>query len=157
MKSGSTQALIGANVNVNIAKVPLRVYKEAERKGDTGTMERSMGYFTEFSSKAARYTEEASRETLKEQREESRERELEREKALEEKRAEKKAERENDPVTISAETDGSVKNGEAVESNLSAKTEAAAETTEAIPKLYTGSGITVSVDLGQPVLLDTRG
>lgn len=157
MKSGSAQALIGANVNVNIAKVPLRVYKEAERKGDTAAMERSMGYFTDFSSKAARYTQEASRETLKEQREESRERELEREKALEEKRAEKKAERENDPDAVSAETAEAVKNGEAVESGLSVKTEAAAKTTEAIPKMYTSDGAAVSADLGQPVLLDTRG
>lgn len=154
MKAGSAQALIGASASVNTAKIPLRVYKEAERKGDTATMERSMGYFTEFSQKAVRYTEEAARETLKEQREESRERELEREKALEEKRAEKKAE--NDSSAISAETEETAKTTEAAESELSAKTENAPQAAPA-PKIYTGDGAVVFAKSVQPVLLDTRG
>lgn len=160
MKSGSMEGLIGANANVNIAKVPLRVYKEAERKGDTDTMERSMGYFTEFSQKAVRDTERAAEETLKEQREERAEREREAEEALERKIEENRA---ADKVQAEMKTEAQAP-AEAVE-GITEAVPAQPETgssvpTETIPenslRLYTGSGAVQPIT--EPIVrLDARG
>ncbi|MDE7234118.1 MAG: hypothetical protein K2N29_03560 [Ruminiclostridium sp.] len=161
MKSGSMEGLIGANANVNIAKVPLRVYKEAERKGDQATMERSMGYFTEFSQKAVRDTERAAEETLKEQREERVEREREAEEALERKieenRAADKAQAETKPeAQAPAEAVAGI--AEAAPAELEKVTPPVP--TETIPenslRLYTDSGAVQPI--AEPtVRLDVRG
>lgn len=152
MKAGSMEGLIGARANLGIANVPLRVYKEAERKGDTATMERSMGYFTEFSQKAVRYTEKAAAETLKEQREERRDREIEREQALEEKRAETKAAREN--ALEPAETNAA-ENAETAQADEGA-TPATEPTPETVPLVYTDTGKTLPA--AEPtVVLDVKG
>lgn len=159
MKSGSMEGLIGANANVNIAKVPLRVYKEAERKGDTATMERSMGYFTEFSQKAVQYKERAAEETLKEQREERAEREREAEEALERKIEENRA---ADKAQATPETKMPV---EAVEGNSEAAPAESEKVTPPVPtetipeqslRLYTGSGAVQPIT--EPIIrLDVRG
>ena len=52
MKAGSMEGLIGASANLKLTSTPMRVYKEAERRGDTDTMERAMGYVTHFQEKA---------------------------------------------------------------------------------------------------------
>lgn len=85
------EGLAGARTNMNMIKVPLRVYKEAERRGDMGTMERAMGYVSEFSSQAQEYKEEAY-EGMKEDGKEARERE---EAVRQEAAARLKEEREN--------------------------------------------------------------
>ena len=38
------EGLAGASTNYNLLKVPVRVFKEARRRGDMGTMERAMEY-----------------------------------------------------------------------------------------------------------------
>ena len=38
------EGIVGARTNMDMVDVPMRVYKEARRKGDTATMERAMGY-----------------------------------------------------------------------------------------------------------------
>lgn len=86
MKAGSMEALIGANQNMKLASTPLRVYKEAERRGDTATMERAMNYVQEFEQKAADYSQKAQEETAKEIKEERREQEIKRQKAIEKRR-----------------------------------------------------------------------
>ncbi len=88
MKAGSMEGLIGANVNMKLSKTPIRVYKEAERKGDTVVMERAMGYATDFQEKAHEYSDKAQEELAKELKEERKEQELKREQAIE-KRKEK--------------------------------------------------------------------
>lgn len=157
MKSGSMEGLIGANANVNIAKVPLRVYKEAERKGDTAAMERSMGYFTDYSQKAVRDTEKAAEETLKEQREERAEREREAEEALERKIEENRA-AEKPQAEIKSEAPGSSEAAEisetAEESSFSAS--APNEALDQSLRLYTDSG-TVQPIAEPTVRLDVRG
>ncbi len=158
MKSGSMEGLIGANANVNIAKVPLRVYEEAERKGDTATMERSMDYFTEFSQKAVRYKEKAAEETLKEQREERAEREREAEEALERKIEENRA---ADQVQAETKTEAQAP-AEAISEAVPAESEKFTPPvpTDTIPenslRLYTGSGAVQPI--AEPVIrLDVRG
>lgn len=74
MGTKTMEGLVGARTNMNMTKVPLRVFKEAERRGDTATMERAMGYVNEFSDKAKEYKEEAS-EGMKEDGKEAKEKE----------------------------------------------------------------------------------
>ena len=49
MQIKTMEGLVGASFNMNLVDVPMRVYKDACRRGDLATMERSMGYVTEFS------------------------------------------------------------------------------------------------------------
>ena len=90
MHTKTMEGLIGARTNMNMTKVPMRVYKEARRKDDFATMERAMGYVNEFENKAYQYKSEAD-EGMKEEAEESREKEkLAREQAIEKRREERK-------------------------------------------------------------------
>ena len=61
MNTKTMEGLIGARVNMELLNTPMRVYKEARLKGDTATMERSMGYVNEFSDKAGEYKTEADK------------------------------------------------------------------------------------------------
>lgn len=72
MHTKTMEGLVGASTNMNLLNTPFRVYKEARRKGDTGTMERAMGYVNECSDKAQEYrvkAEEGMEEYAKEARE----------------------------------------------------------------------------------------
>ena len=69
------KGLIGANMNVKLAETPMRVYSEAEAKGDTGAMERAMGYAEEFSQKAKECSDEAKEAMKSEVKEEKKEQE----------------------------------------------------------------------------------
>lgn len=90
MNTKTMEGLVGASTNMNLVNTPMRVFKEARRKGDTATMERAMGYAGEFADKAQEYKTKAD-EGMKEDAKEAREREkLEREKAI----AKRKEERE---------------------------------------------------------------
>ena len=74
MNTKTMEGLVGARTNLNLMNTPMRVFKEARRKGDTATMERSMGYVNEFSDKAQEYRAEADEgmeEDAKEAREEA--------------------------------------------------------------------------------------
>lgn len=65
------EGLIGARINMNLMNTPMRVYKEARRKGDSETMERAMGYVGECSDRAEEYKAEAD-EGMKKDAEETR-------------------------------------------------------------------------------------
>jgi hypothetical protein len=83
------EGLIGARTNMNLMNTPMRVFKEARRKGDTETMERAMGYVGDFSDKAEEYKAEADKgmeEDAKEAREKA---ELQREEAVQKRREER--------------------------------------------------------------------
>lgn len=72
MNTKTMEGLVGARTNMNLLDTPMRVYKEARRKGNTATMERAMGYAGEFSGKAEEYKAEADKgmeEDAKEARE----------------------------------------------------------------------------------------
>lgn len=85
MKAGSMEGLIGASVNLELSRTPMRVYKEAERRGDTETMKRAMGYVTDFQDKAQECSDRAQEELPKELKEERKEQEIRRKQALEHK------------------------------------------------------------------------
>ena len=89
MHTKTMEGLIGARTNMNLMNTPMRVFKEARRKGDTATMERAMGYVDDFSDKAKEYQAEADKgmeEDAKEAREKA---ELQREEAVQKRREER--------------------------------------------------------------------
>ncbi len=72
MHTKTMEGLAGANMSMKLMNTPLRVYKEAERRGDTAVMERAMGYVKNFADKAEDYqkvTEKGMKEDAKEARE----------------------------------------------------------------------------------------
>lgn len=82
MHTKTMEGLVGARTNMNLMNTPMRVFKEARRKGDTETMERAMGYVGDFSDKAEEYKAEADKgmeEDAKEAREKA---ELQREEVV---------------------------------------------------------------------------
>lgn len=105
MNTKTMEGLIGAGANMELVNTPMRVYKEARRKGDTATMERAMGYADELAGYAEEYrlkAHEGTREDVKESREEE---EKMRNEAIEKRREErKKLEERIDEVRADRET-----------------------------------------------------
>lgn len=91
MNTKTMEGLIGAGANMKLADTPMRVFKEARRKGDTATMERAMGYVSEFEDKADKYRVQAEKGTQEEAKEAREKAALEREEAIEKRREERKA------------------------------------------------------------------
>ena len=102
MKAGTMEGLIGAGINMKMVDTPMRVYKEARRKGDLGAMERAMGYASEFQDTAYDYKEKAEKELRKEMEENREEQQREREEALAERQKETKSPQ-TDSLVISPE------------------------------------------------------
>ncbi len=71
MHAKTMEGLVGARTNMKLMDTPMRVYNEARRKGDSGTMERAIGYANECSDRAEEYKAEAD-EGMKEDAEETR-------------------------------------------------------------------------------------
>lgn len=90
MHTKTMEGLIGARTNMDMTNVPMRVFKEARRKGDTATMERAMGYVNDFEDRAYQYKDTAE-EGMKEEAEEARaKKKQELEEQIEKRREERK-------------------------------------------------------------------
>ena len=89
MNTKTMEGLIGAGTNMKLVDTPMRVFREARRKDDTATMERAMGYATEFAGKADKYRAQADEGTLEEAKEAREKAELEREEAIAKRREER--------------------------------------------------------------------
>lgn len=88
------EGLIGARVNMNLTREPMRVFREASRKDDFATMERAMGYVNEYEDRAFEYKKTAD-DGMEKEAEENREKEkLAREEAIKKRREERKAQEE---------------------------------------------------------------
>lgn len=89
MNAKTMEGLVGANSNTNLINTPMRVYKDARRRGDTAVMERAMGYVAEFEERAQEYKVKAD-EGMEEDAREAREKaELEREEAIRKRKEER--------------------------------------------------------------------
>lgn len=89
MNTKMMEGLIGARTNMELTNTPMRVFKEARRRGDTATMERAMGYVNDFEEKAGEYKKVADKgieEDAKEAREKA---EAEREEAIQKRKEER--------------------------------------------------------------------
>ncbi len=89
MNTKTMEGLVGARTNMNLLNTPMRVFKEARRKGDTATMERAMGYVGEFSDKAEDYKAEADKGMEEDAREAREKAKLQREEAIQKRREER--------------------------------------------------------------------
>lgn len=155
MKAGSMEGLIGADVNLKMSQTPMRVYREAERRGDTEAMKRAMGYVTDFQEKAYEYSDRSQEELageLKEEREEQEARlEQARERREEAKEYAEKTQESNAPiepqtdrVEISKEGEAALKNNTGTEGSFSI-----VKNTDV--KMYTGEGIPIAGKRGYPL------
>ena len=154
MNTKTMEGLVGARTNMNLMNTPMRVYKEARRKGDTETMERAMGYANEFSDKAEEYKAEADKgmeEDAKEAREKAK---VQCEKAIQKRREEREKQEERidenrnaganaDTVEISEEGKLRLKDNAGLDSTVCAATK-----TDAARDLiaYTKTGEPVSAE-----------
>lgn len=156
MNTKTMEGLVGARTNMNLLNTPMRVYKEARRKGDTATMERAMGYVGEFSDKAEEYKAEAdkgmeedareAREKAKLQREEAiRKRREEREKLEERIEENRNADTNTDVVEISEE--GKVLLEDNIDSGSTGSDEIKMDVVKE-PVIYTKKGEKVSSEQG---------
>ncbi len=154
MNAKTMEGLVGANDNINLIDTPMRVFKEARRRGDTATMERAMGYVGEFSDRAQEYKIKAdegmeegareAREKARSEREEAIQKHREEREGFEERVAESKDEdADTDSVEISEEGKALVKDniGSDITGSGEIKTDAAKE-----PVTYTRSGEVVHVE-----------
>ena len=89
MHTKTMEGLVGARTNMNLMNTPMRVFKEARRKGDTETMERAMGYVDDFSDKAKEYQAEADKGMEEDAKEARKKAELQREEAVRKRREER--------------------------------------------------------------------
>lgn len=90
MHTKTMEGLIGARTNMDMTNVPMRVFKEARRKGDTATMERAMGYVNDFEDKAFQYKDKAE-EGMEDEAKEAREKQKkELEESIEKRREERR-------------------------------------------------------------------
>ncbi len=72
MHTKTMEGLAGASTNMKLLNTPFRIYKDAERRGDTAVMERAMGYVGDFAEKAEGYQKKAEK-GMKEEAKEARE------------------------------------------------------------------------------------
>ena len=110
MHAKTMEGLAGASMNMKMMNTPLRVYEEAERRGDTSTMARAMGYAGETADKAEDYQkkiEKGMKEEAKEAQEKAKSeqenaiRKRKEERGEQEKRIEESRNKNMDTVSIS--------------------------------------------------------
>lgn len=93
MHNKTIEGLIGASMNSNLMDTPMQAFHAAERKGDTATMNRAMGYAAECADTAEKYqtkAEEGMAEDAKEAKEKTA---LEQEELIKKRKEEKLEER----------------------------------------------------------------
>ena len=157
MNAKTMEGIVGSKNNVDLTNTPMRVFKEARRKGDVATMERAMGYAGEFTEKADEYKVRAHEGTKEDVKEARKKAEAEQENAIRkrkeereelEKRIEESRNKGADTVEISEE--GKVLQKESTDSAGAEQTggrvtDAGADAAKPEPVIYTKTGET-----GQP-------
>ena len=158
MHAKTMEGLAGASINMKLLNTPFRVYKEAERRGDTAVMERAMGDVGEFADKAEDYqkiAEKGMKEDAKEAREKAKtEQENAIHKRKEERREQEKRIAENrngdtDTVSISesgkAASDGKSASLQAGTDN-DMSVEETVDASKMEPVIYTKTGETAKLE-----------
>ena len=159
MNTKTMEGLVGAKTNMNLLNTPMRVYKEARRRGDTATMERAMGYVGEFSDKAEDYKAEADKGMEEDAREAREKAKLQREEAIQKRREEREkleerieenrnADTNTDTVEISEE--GKVLLKDNVDSGSTGSDEIKMDAVKE-PVTYTKTGETVPSEQGASI------
>lgn len=170
MNTKTIEGIVGSKNNMELTNTPMRVFKEARRKGDVEAMERAMGYAGDFTQKADEYkvkAHEGTKEDVKEARQKA---EAERESAIRKRKEEQEKfekrmeESKKNADTVEISTEGKILCKENIGSDStandaeSAEGDAAGVNGEAVrtePVIYTktgevskpkaGNGLSVSV------------
>ena len=136
MHAKTMEGLAGASMNMKMMNTPFRVYEEAERRGDTATMARAMGYVGETADKAEDYQkkiEKGMKEEAKEAQEKAKSeqenaiRKRKEERGEQEKRIAESKNKNTDTVSIS-------ENGKAVAGERSDSVQAGTDSSVPIEK-----------------------
>ncbi|MEY8338511.1 hypothetical protein AALB16_10910 [Lachnospiraceae bacterium 62-35] len=90
MNTKTLEGLVGARTNMNLMNTPMQVFEDAERRGDTATMERAIGYAGECADKAEEYKAEADKGMEEDAREAREKAKLECEKVVQKRKEEHK-------------------------------------------------------------------
>lgn len=175
MQAGSMKALMGASSNLKLVNTPMKVFKEAEARGDTEVMKRAMGYVTEFGNNAEDDADKLGEETIKETREARKQQEIEREQAIAKARQKNKAEREQalngteKPTVEPAETTDATAADKKTNDNVEISDSGKAALTEqmlsgeadmlvlnAVTEVYSSSAKAQPLEQPQPVVMDVK-
>lgn len=148
MHTKTMEGLVGAKTNMNLLNTPMRIYKEARRRGDTTTMERAMEYVGDFSNKAEEYQAKADEGMREETKEARKKAELERERAIEKRKEDKEKledrieeSRDGKVDTVEVSEEGKIRLKDAVVSDdAAAGLEAAKPDAGKEPVIYTQTG-----------------
>ncbi len=161
MHTKTMEGLVGAMTNMNLLNTPMRVFKEAERKGDTATMERAMGYVGDFSDKVEEYKAEAEKGMKEDAKEAKEKAKLQQEEAIrkrkEEREKSEEAIEENRNVNTDADTVKLSREGKALVKNNpdTHATDAGTDMTKSDavkePVTYTKAGEAVSMEQGTSI------
>ena len=138
MHAKTMEGLAGASMNMKMMNTPFRVYEQAERRGDTSTMARAMGYVGETADKAEDYQKKIEK-GMKEEAKEAQEKA----KSEQEKRIAESRNKNTDIVSISE--NGKAVSGERSDSvragtNSSVPVEKRVDAIKTEPVIYTLTG-----------------
>ena len=107
MQAKTMEGLVGARTNIEVMQTPMRVYKDARRRGDMAVMERSMDYAGDFAEKAAQYKETAAEGMEEDAKEAKKQAEAVREKSREARRTQREEQMEHlEKIRDNAKTGG---------------------------------------------------
>ena len=171
------KALMVASSNLKLVNTPMKVFKEAEARGDTEVMKRAMGYVTEFGNNAEEDADKLGEETIKETREARKQQEIEREQAIAKARQKNKTEREQalngtekpnfdsepaesiDAAAADKKTNDSVEisdSGKAALTEQMLSGEADMLVLNAVTEVYSSSAKAQPLEQLQPVVMDVK-
>ena len=146
MHAKTMEGLVGANMNMKMMNTPFRVYQEAERRGDTATMERAMGYVGETADKAEDYQKKVEKGMKEEAKEAGEKAKSEQEDAIR-KRKEERVEQESrngNTDTVSISESGKAVSGETsdlAQTGIGSRpVEETADAVKTEPVIYTKAG-----------------
>ncbi|MCI8282421.1 MAG: hypothetical protein HFI76_12190 [Lachnospiraceae bacterium] len=86
MNIKTMEGIVGARTNYNLMNTPMRVFRDARRRGDLATMERAMDYAGDFADKTREYEEKADEGMVEEAKEFREKTKAELEKAIKERK-----------------------------------------------------------------------
>lgn len=89
MHAKTMEGLTGARTNMNLVNTPMHFFKEAKRRDDTVTMERSIGHAAKFAGKAKEYRAKAKKGMAEDAKEAREQAALARENAIKNRQAER--------------------------------------------------------------------
>ena len=155
MNTKTMEGIVGSKNNMELTSTPMRVFREARRKGYVDAMERAMGYAGDFTQKADEYKVKAHEGTKEDVKEARKKAEAEQESAIRKRKEEREdfekrleeSKKNADTVEISTEgkilckeNNGSESTADGTESAGGDAAGVNAESVRTEPVIYTKTG-----------------